>query len=272
VAGKIEQGYVRRLLELPPDTRLLVLAAAAEPLGDPALLHRAAELLGLDAATVGPAVDAELLRVGRRVEFAHPLVRSAAYGSATNVNRHRVHAALAEATDAASDPDRRAWHRARATAGPSEEVAAELEHSARRAQARGGVSAAAAFLHRSVALTDDPERRGERALAAAQASFQAGAFDAALALLATAEAGALDDFQQARVDLVRAHVAFNSGFGSDAPELLMIAARGLEPFDVDLARETYLAAWGAAEMAGTPARGGPGRDLPGDPWPPAPDR
>ena len=165
-----------------------------------------------------------------------------------------MHRALAEATDPETDPDRRAWHRATCTPGPSEEVAAELERSAGRAQARGGLAAAAAFLQRAVALTDDPARRGERALAAAQASLQAGAFDAALALLATAEAGPLDEFQRARVDLVRAHVAFASGFGSDAPPLLMMAARGLEPFDLDLARETYLAAWGAAEMAGS-ARG-----------------
>ncbi|MGH9134542.1 MAG: helix-turn-helix transcriptional regulator, partial [Ilumatobacteraceae bacterium] len=148
-----------------------------------------------------------------------------------------------------------AWHLARAAQGPSEAVAAELERSAGRAQARGGLAAAAAFLQRSVALTDDPQRRGERALTAAQASFQAGAFDAAIGLLAAAEAGPLDEFQRARVNLIRAHVAFASGFGSDAPALLMIAARGLEPFDMDLARETYLAAWGAAEMAGTLGRG-----------------
>ena len=143
----------------------------------------------------------------------------------------------------------------RATAGPSEEVAEELERSAGRAQARGGLAAAAAFLQRSVALTDDPVRRGERALTAAQANLHAGAFDAALGLLATAEAGPLDEFQRARVNLVRAHVAFASGFGSDAPALLMIAARAMEPFDLGLARETYLTAWGAAEMAGSLGRG-----------------
>ena len=144
------------------------------------LLRRAAETLGLDMTAAHPAVEAGLLKVGARVEFAHPLVRSAAYRSATDDDRHRVHGALAEATDPETDPDRRAWHRARATPGPSEEVAEELERSADRAQARGGLAAAAAFLQRSVALTDDPARRGERALAAAQASLQAGAFDAAL--------------------------------------------------------------------------------------------
>ena len=256
VAGKIEQSYARRLRLLPAETQLLILAAAAEPLGDPMLFYRAAETLGLDMAAASPAVDAGLLQVGRRVEFAHPLVRSAAYRSATADDRHRVHRTLAEATDAETDPDRRAWHRAQATPGPGEEVAAELERSAGRAQARGGVAAAAAFLQRAVALTVDPARRTERALAAAQASFQAGAFDAALALLATVEAGALDEFQRARLDLLRGQVAFASGAVSDAPPLLLKAARRLEPVDLELARQTYLTAWGSATVAED--LGGPG--------------
>jgi len=250
-ASKIEQSYVRRLVQLPTDTQLLVLAAAAEPLGDPVLLHRAAAILGIDIATVGPAVDAGLLNLDGRVEFAHPLVRSAAYRSATADDCHRVHRALADATDPETDPDRRAWHRARATPGPSEEVAAELERSAGRAQARGGLAAAAAFLQRAVALTVDPARRAERALAAAQASLQAGAFDTALGLLATADSGPLDEFQRARFDLVRAHITFASGLADDAPTLLLGAARRIEAFDLELARETYLTAWAAAGMAGS---------------------
>ena len=256
VAGKIEQSYVRRLRLLPVDTQLLVLAAAAEPLGDPALFHRAAELLGVEPAAMSPAVDAGLLGVGGRVEFAHPLVRSAAYRSGAAEDRQRVHRVLAEASDPSTDPDRRAWHLAQATPGPGEAVAAELERSAGRAQARGGLAAAAAFLQRAVALTLDPGRRVERALAAAQASLHAGAFDAALGLLATAEAHPLDEFQRARVDLVRGHVAFASGLGRDAPPLLLAAARRLEPFDLELARETYLDAWGAALFAGRLATAG----------------
>jgi DNA-binding CsgD family transcriptional regulator len=249
VVTKIERSYARRLLLLPSDTRLLVLTAAAEPLGDPVLLHRAAETLGLDLAAADPAVDAGLLRVGGRVQFAHPLVRSAAYRSAAADNRHRVHRTLAEATDAEADPDRRAWHRARATPGPDEAVAAELERSAGRAQARGGVAAAAAFLQRAVALTVDPARRAERALAAAQVSFQAGSFNAVPALLATAEAGPLDGFQRARTALLRGHVAVVLAYGNDAAPLLLQAARQLEPFDLDLARKAYLTAWGAAVTA-----------------------
>ena len=250
VVGKIEQSYARRLRLLPADTRLLVLAAAAEPTGDPLLLSHAAETLGLDMAAADTAVDAGLLAVGARVEFAHPLVRSAAYRAAPAEERRRVHRALADATDAETDPDRRAWHRARATPGPDEDVARELELSAGRAQARGGLAAAASFLRRAVALTVEPARRAERALAAAETSLQAGAFDAALSLVATAEAEALGEFQRGRVDLVRGHAVFASRLGGDAPPLLLKAARRLEPFDLQLARETYLIAWAAAIFAG----------------------
>jgi DNA-binding CsgD family transcriptional regulator len=250
LAGRIEVSFRRRLEALPAQTRSLLLVAAAEPVGDPVLVWRAAERLGIRAAAATPAAEAGLLEIGTRVLFRHPLVRSAAYRSASLQERQEVHRALADVTDPALDPDRRAWHRAQATPGPDEDVAAELERSAGRAQARGGVAAAAAFLQRVVALTLDPARRAERALAAAQASLQAGAFDVALGLLATAETGALDEFQRARVDLLRAHIAFASGLGSNAPPLLLKAARRLEPFDLELARETYLIAWAAAVFAG----------------------
>ena len=276
LADRIEQSYVRRLQLLPADTRLLVLTAAAEPLGDPVLLHRAAGSLGIDLAAAAPAQDGGLLKLGGRVEFAHPLVRSAAYRLAAVDDRHRVHRALADATAAETDPDRRAWHRARATPGPDEEVAAELERSAGRAQARGGVAAAAAFLQRSAELAVDPARRAERALAAARASFQAGAFDAALQLAATAEAGPLDEFPRAQLDLLRGHVAVAVDSGDAAP-LLLGAARRLEPYDLDLARETYLIAWAAAGFAGD-LKGGrilgeichAARSLPPPPGPPRP--
>jgi len=250
VVSRIEQSYARRLHLLPADTQLLALAAAAEPLGDPVLLHRAAVTLGLDMSVAGPAVDAGLLEVDRRIEFAHPLVRSAIYRTATAADRHRVHRALAQATDAETDADRRAWHRARAAPGPGEEVADELERSAGRAQARGGLAAAAAFLQRAVSLTVDPTRRAQRALAAAEASLQAGAFDATLALLATADAGPLDEPGRARLDLVRGNLAFVSGRTREAPPLLLQAATRLVPFDPELARETYAKAWGAAAFTG----------------------
>ena len=249
LAGRIEDSFARQLDALPAETRRLLQLAAADPSGDQSLVWRAAERLGIPVQAAAPATEAGLAEFGGRVRFRHPLARSAAYRSASFSDWQQMHAALAEVTDPAADPDRRAWHRAQAAAGPDEEVAAELERSAGRAQARGGLAAAAAFLERAVALTADPARHAERILAAAMASMQAGAFGKTLELLATAETGPLDEFQHARVDLLRAHVAFASGLGSDAPPLLLKAARGLEPFDLDLARETYLAAWGAAGMA-----------------------
>ena len=250
LTGRIEDSFVRQMGALPDQTRRLVQLAAADPSGDRSLVWRAAARLGIPVQAGAPAVEAGLAEFGAQVRFRHPLARSAAYRSAPLADRQRLHAALAEVTDPVADPDRRAWHRAQAAAGPDEEVAAELERSAGRAQARGGLAAAAAFLERSVMLTADPARHADRALAAAQASMQAGAFGKALDLLAAAEAGPLDEFQHARADLLRGHVAFASGLGSDAPPLLLKAAERLEPFDLELARETYLTAWRAAGMAG----------------------
>ena len=250
--GRIEQSFLRQADALPPPTRQLLLVAAAEPVGDPVLVRRAADQLGIDAAFA--EIDG-LLSLGERVTFRHPLVRSALYGSASVTERRAVHLALAGATDSVADPDRRAWHLAAAATGPDEAVAVELERSADRAQARGGFAAAAAFLQRAVALTRDPVRRTERALAGAQASVQAGAFRTAWELLATAEAGQLDDLGRARIDLLRAEAAFAQQRGRDAPGLLLRAARTLEPLDARLARDTYLDAWSAALFAGQLAAG-----------------
>jgi DNA-binding CsgD family transcriptional regulator len=253
--GMIEESFLRRLEALPGETRLLLLLAAAEPVGDPTLLSLAAERLGLSVEAGEDAQRAGLLEVGSRVRFRHPLVRSAAYRAASRADRQRVHAALADVTDPQLDPDRRAWHRAQAAAEPDEAVAADLERSAGRAQARGGLAAAAAFLERSVRLTPDPKRRALRALTAAQAKHLAGAPDAAVGLLATAEAGPLDELGRARVDMLRAQIAFASSRGSDAPPLLLRAATRLEPLDAELARDTYLEALSAAEFAGSLAHG-----------------
>jgi DNA-binding CsgD family transcriptional regulator len=202
-----------------------------------------------------------LLAIGGRVTFRHPLARSAAYRAAPPSERRNAHQALADATDPQADPDRRAWHRAQATLEPNEEVASELERSATRAQARGGLAAAAAFLDRSAALTLDPPRRAERALAAVQAKYQAGAFEATMGLLATAEAGPPDPFRDARVDRLRGQVAFAASRGSDVSLLLLKAARQFEPLDARLARETYLDALAAAIFAGRLALGGGMREI-----------
>jgi DNA-binding CsgD family transcriptional regulator len=256
LSARIEQGFQQRLEALPSDTRSLLLVAAAEPTGDPVLIWQAAGQLGIPATATAAAQADGLLQAGTRVRFRHPLVRSAVYSAASLEERRAAHRALAEVTDRDRDPDRRAWSLAAATPGPDEEVAAELERSAGRAQARGGMAAAAAFLQRAVELTAESTRRSERALAAAQASLQVGAFDAAAELLAIVAAGPLNEFQQACVDLVRAQLAFVSNRGSDAPRLLLAAARRLERVDIGLARATYLDTINAAMFAGHLA--GPG--------------
>ena len=259
--GRIEESFGRRLTPLPSATRLLLLVAAAEPVGDPVLVWRAAERLGVGVEAAAPAAAAGLVEFGGRVRFRHPLVRSAVYRSASAEARHRVHRALAEATDPDLEPDRRAWHRAHATAALDEDVAAELERSAGRAQARGGLAAAAAFLQRAAELTPEPARRARRTLAAAQSKHQAGAPDTALDLLAMAQAGPLDELQRARAELLRAQVTFAVNRGRDAPPLLLAAAKRLEPLDATLARETYLDAFSAALFAGRLARGGGVREV-----------
>jgi DNA-binding CsgD family transcriptional regulator/tetratricopeptide (TPR) repeat protein len=255
LAGRIEESFLRRFEAMPVETQKVLLVAAAETTGDPLLVWRAAERLGIAAFTAAAAEADGLITIGQRVTFRHPLVRSGVYRWASPAERRAVHLALAEVTDSNLDPDRRAWHLAAAAPGPDEDVALELERSAGRAQARGGLAAAAAFLQRSVALTRDPGQRADRALAAANASLHAGAFDAAHGLLATAEAGALDELQRARADLLAGEIALVSNAGRDAPSLLLKAAKRFEPLDVTLARETYLDAWGAALFAGSLARG-----------------
>jgi DNA-binding CsgD family transcriptional regulator len=254
----IEETFRRRVLTLPDATQKLLLIAAADPTGDPALVWKAAAALEVAPEAAIPATEAGLAEFGTRVRFRHPLVRSAAYWSASAQEQRQVHRALAEVTDPWIDPDRRAWHRAQASPGPDEEVAEELERSAGRAQARGGLAAAAAFLERAATLTPEPARRAGRALAAAQASIQAGGFDTARDLLAMADLGPLDDFERARVDLASAQLAFVTNRGRDAPPLLLKAAKRLEAIDVDLSRATYLDAMSAAVYAGRLASPGGG--------------
>jgi DNA-binding CsgD family transcriptional regulator len=244
--GRIEASFRQRIDRLPPDTRRLLLIAAAEPVGDPSLLWRASATLGIGIDAAAPAEQDGLLALGAQVRFRHPLVRSAVYGTASTDERRNVHGALAEATDSEVDPDRRAWHRAHAAVEPDEEVASELERSADRAQARGGLAAAAAFLETAARLTPEPARRAERALSAAQAKQAAGAPDSSLQLLGLAAAGPLDELQRARMERLRARLAFVQRRGTDAASLLLEAARRFEPLDPALALETYLEALASA--------------------------
>ncbi len=259
IAGRVEQSFARRVDALPAATRQLLIIAAADPTGDAGLVWRAAARLGISAGAGVPAADAQLADFGARIRFRHPLIRSAVYRSGPVHDVRRAHGALAEVTDAFLDPDRRAWHRAQAAAGPDADVADELERSAGRARSRGGIGAAAAFLERSAVLTLAPQLRTRRALAAADAKLRAGDIEAARELLSMAETGPVSKAWQARVDLLRAQIAFTSSRGGDAPALLLTAARRLEAVDAKLARSTYLDALSAGIFAGQLA--GPGSGL-----------
>ncbi len=259
LSTSIEDNFLRRINAIPEASRRLLLLAAADPSGDAALVRQAGSRLEIGTEAAAPAAEAGLAEFGTRIRFRHPLVRSAVYRKASSEARREVHQALAEATDAGLDPDRRAWHRAQAASGPDDDVAAELEHSAGRARARGGLAAAAAFLQRAATLTSDPAQRAGRALAAAQAEIQSGAFDAAADLLPLADAEPLGDLERAQADLVRAQLAFVTNRGNDAPQLMLKAARRLEPVDPELSRATYLDALSAAIFAGRLAT--PGGDV-----------
>jgi DNA-binding CsgD family transcriptional regulator len=249
-SGRIEQTFRRRVQALPPHTRRALLVAAAEGVGDAAVIAQAAERLGVGAAGLIPAEDAGLIELGPRVRFRHPLVRSAAYRSATPNERREAHEALAAATDSERDADRRAWHRAHAAAGADESVAAELERSASRAQARGGVAAAAAFLERAAELSPDAAQRGSRAIAAARMKLAVGALEATERLLTVAATSPLEELERARADRLRAQLAYARTRGSDTPALFSAAAKRLEPLDPELARETHLEALWATIRSG----------------------
>jgi DNA-binding CsgD family transcriptional regulator len=255
LTNRIEQTFRQRVQALPADAQRLLLAAAAEPLGDSGLLWRAAERLGIGTEAGRLAEDAELIEFGGNVRFKHPLVRSAVYRAASPPDRRDVHRELAEATDPLVDPDRRAWHRAHATVTPDEDVAAEMERSADRAQSRGGLAAAAAFLERAAELTPDHPRRVTRALGAAQAKLDVADPAAAEALLTIAGREPLDELQRARVERLGAQIVFARNRGSEAPAPLLEAAKRLDPQDAAMARETYLEAFASAMFAGRLATG-----------------
>jgi DNA-binding NarL/FixJ family response regulator len=261
IPRQIEQRYQARLAELDAETLRLLLVAAVEPQGDAVLVWRAADLLDIGVEAAEPAVAVGLVEIGSSVRFRHPLVRSAVYQAAAPEQRRQAHWALAQVTDPESDPDRRAWHSAQATEGPDENVAAELERSADRAQARGGLAAAAALLERASELTPGQEARAERTLNAARVTHAAGMPEAALRLLSLAEAGPLGKPGHARADLLRGEISLTVNRGREASPLLLGAARQLEPLDVRLARETYLDALLAAMFAGTLATSGELREV-----------
>jgi DNA-binding CsgD family transcriptional regulator len=251
VGNRVAAAFRRRIDELPPDTRTLLAAAAVEPTGDPTLLWQALARLSVAGSAAAPAEAAGLLDIGSRVRFRHPLVRSEAWRAVPLPRLRAIHQALAEVTDPLTAADRRAWHRAHATTGPDEEVAAELERAASAALARGGRAAAAVFLERATELSPDPARHAARALAAAQARAAAGQLAQVPALLDAAELGPLDALARASVARLRARLAPTA---ARSVPLLVEAARELAPLDAEAAREATLDAIAAGLEAGR--RGG----------------
>jgi DNA-binding CsgD family transcriptional regulator len=250
LSARLEQSFLGRVRSLPDQSQRFLLLAAAEPVGDPALLMRAAELVGLGVEAAAPAEAVGLIELAEQVRFDHPLVRSAIYRAAALADRQAIHRALAEATDAQADPDRRAWHAAQAALGGDEDLAAELERSAKRAQARGGLAAAAAFLERAAAFTPDRARRARRAMVAAQAEYLAGSAQAALTLLESVASIPMDALEVAMAHRLRGRIALHLSRSGEAAPLLLDAAGRLESFDPALARETHLEALYAAAVAG----------------------
>ena len=272
LTGHLQLAFAKRLNDLPPETRTLLALAAAEPTGDPGLLWSAAQRLGIGRRAAIPAEDAGLIEFGRRVCFRHPLVRAAAYRQAPLQSRLEMHRALAEVTDPVGDADRHAWHRSSSTVGQDESIAVELEQSAGRARARGGLLGAAALLERAALLTPDAARRANRTLAAAEAKRDAGALDSALGLLAAVESEPPSELRSGLAEQLRGRIAFDQGRAANAAELLTDAALRLERLDPALARDTHLEALAAAVWVGGPdgqelirktaeaVRGGPRRD------------
>lgn len=251
VPTRVERGFQDMLAGLPAGARLLLTLASADPTGSPALLWPAAERLGVDVPAAAEAAAASgLVEFGTRVRFFHPLARAAVYQAATASDRRLAHRLLAEVTDPVADPDRRAWHRSEAGAGPDEDVAVELERSASRARSRGGAVAAAAFLERAAELSLDGGERVERTLTAVRAQLEAGAADRAAELLSAVETSGLDDLRHAEVDLLRGRIAFVRPGDPDGPVFMLRAARRLAALDAARARDSLLEALEASLLVG----------------------
>lgn len=232
------------------DSRLLLLVAAAEPLGEPLRVWRAASLLGVDGGAVDQLESRRLVSFGARVTFRDPGLRSVVYGMATVAERRKAHAALAAATNHVTEPDRHIWHRARSLAMPDDAVGDELVRCVEMARDRGGLAAAAAFLELAALCTATPTVRAERAIEAADLCHTAGATERAIQLVGTAELAPLDDGQAARLDRIRARIEFDTTRGPAAIAGLMRSAEALEQPEPRLAQETYLEAMAAAIFTG----------------------
>jgi DNA-binding CsgD family transcriptional regulator len=250
--GRLQELYASRVRALPAGAQTLLAVAAADQLGEPEKVWRAAACLGIcrEVAEL-PAVQ-ELVSWEPRVRFRNPLIRSAAYYAVTTVARREAHAALAAVSDPELDPDRRAWHAAAAAAVPDEQVAAALERSADRARTRGGWASGAAFLERAAALTPEEDQRARRLLGAAEARLVAGDAPTARALLGQAALHLADPADVARARRLDGLSLYAAGQPSEATTALLAAARMLRPLDPGLARDTLLDAFSAAQFSAQP--------------------
>jgi DNA-binding CsgD family transcriptional regulator len=248
--GRLDELYRSRVRALPGGTQTLLLLAAADPTGEPALIWNAARNLEIDPEAGQAAGVERLVSWEPRVRFRHPLIRSAVYYAAPAAARRGAHQALAAVTDPGVDPDRRAWHLAEAASGPDEQVASELERSADRARGRGGWGSGAAFLERAAALTPDEDHQARRMLAAAENRLAAGEAPAARALLNLAAPRLVDVLARARARRLEGQSLYAAGQMPEATSVLLDAARMLEPLDTRLARDTLLDAFVAAQFSG----------------------
>jgi DNA-binding CsgD family transcriptional regulator len=251
---RLEERFLSRVRRLPEEAQTLLLVAAADPSGDPALLWRAAARLGLGRDAAEAAEVDRLLELTPSVAFHHPLIRSAVYHGASSLARRQAHEALAAASDPDGDADRRAWHLAAATTTANEEIALQLEGSAIRAQARGGYAAAAKFLERAADLTPDADRRAGRLLAVVQAELTAGSAISAQARLREVGLRKGDAAQHAEALRLQGAIHVAVGRAADGFEVLLAAARAREDIEPIASRDVYLEAIEAAVYAGRSAR------------------
>src|SRR5262245_5870045 len=252
---QLERVFHDRVDALPPASRTLLLLAAADDSEDVALVTRAGTILGMDTGALDPAEEAQLVRVrGARIEFRHPLVRSAVYGAATSSERRSAHRALADAlADAGDDADRRAWPLAAAALEPDEKVVGALEQAAERAEQRAGHAAAARALLRAAELSSDPAAATRFLVRAAKDLGDAGRDEQALAVADRAQSSATEPSLRADLAHVRGAAAVRPGGPHELVGPVVAAAREVAPVDpvkaIDLVDDAMSAAWQGGDVA-----------------------
>jgi DNA-binding CsgD family transcriptional regulator len=256
IGKRMEQAFLGRVRPLPATTQELLEIIAADETGDlPTALRVASFLTGSgDAAALALAEDAGLIRIqAGRVEFRHPLLRTAVYRGMPAQRRRTIHWALADVLGDTA-PDRRSWHLATASDAPDEAVAAALEDSAERARARSGYAAAATALERAADLSPGDAARVRRLAAAADNAWLAGQGPRAQALVRRAAPLAQEASQRAALGYLDGMFQLRTGVAADAVDTLLKAADLAAVHDPSLALRMLMAASDAANYAGEPAR------------------